>query len=102
MRLALRVHGPAGLEIDAVDLTDLAAVEAAWRPETRMVWLETPSNPWLRIVDIEDISALAHSREAVVVVDKTFATPDLQQPLAPGPDRTDERRGGKKGRNRGK
>src|SRR3546814_20781454 len=60
MRLARRVHGPAGLEIDAVDLTDLAAVEAAWRPETRMVWLETPSNPWLRIVDIEAISALAH------------------------------------------
>src|SRR3546814_20593614 len=51
-----------------------------------MVWLETPSNPWLRIVDIEAISALAHSRDAVVVVDNTFATPALQQPLALGAD----------------
>src|SRR3546814_13309519 len=51
-----------------------------------MVWLETPSNPGLRIVEIEAISALAHSRDAVVVVDNTFATPALQQPLALGAD----------------
>lgn len=86
IRLALRVHAPAGLVVDTVDLTDLDAVEAAWRPDTRLVWLETPSNPWLRIIDIEAISALAHARGAHVVVDNTFATPALQQPLASGAD----------------
>ncbi|MGH9085902.1 MAG: cystathionine gamma-synthase [Acidimicrobiales bacterium] len=86
IRLAQQVHAPAGLLVDPVDLTDLDAVAAAWRPETRMVWLETPSNPWLRIVDIAAISALAHERDAVVVVDNTFATPALQQPLALGAD----------------
>ena len=50
--------------VDTVDLTDLDAVAAAWQPGTRMVWVETPSNPWLRIVDIEAISALAHERGA--------------------------------------
>jgi cystathionine gamma-synthase len=86
IRLAKQVHAPAGLQVDAVDLTDLDAIEAAWRPETRMVWLETPSNPWLRIVDIAAVSALARDRDAVAVVDNTFATPALQQPLALGAD----------------
>jgi cystathionine gamma-synthase len=86
IRLALRVHGPAGLHVDTVDTTDLDAVAAAWRPDTRMVWLETPSNPWLRIVDIEAVSRVAHERGALVVVDNTFATPALQQPLALGAD----------------
>jgi cystathionine gamma-synthase len=86
IRLALQVHAPAGLRVDTVDLTDLDAVAAAWRPETRMLWVETPSNPWLRIVDIASVSELAHERGAVVVVDNTFATPALQQPLAHGAD----------------
>jgi cystathionine gamma-synthase len=86
IRLALQVHAPAGLVVDTVDLTDLEAVAASWRPDIRMVWIETPSNPWLRIVDIEAISALAHSHDAVVVVDNTFATPALQNPLALGAD----------------
>jgi cystathionine gamma-synthase len=86
IRLALQVHAPAGLRVDTVDLTDLDAVAATWRPETRMVWVETPSNPWLRIVDIAAVSELAHERGAVVVVDNTFATPALQQPLALGAD----------------
>ncbi len=86
IRLAMQVHAPAGLVVDTIDLTDLDGVEAAWRPGTRMVWVETPSNPWLRIVDIEAISALAHAHDAVVVVDNTFATPALQQPLALGAD----------------
>jgi cystathionine gamma-synthase len=86
IRLALRVHGPAGLHVDTVDTTDLDAVAAAWRPDTRMVWLETPSNPWLRIVDIEAVSSVAHERGALVVVDNTFATPALQQPLSLGAD----------------
>ena len=86
IRLALRVHAPAGLLVDTVDLTDLAAVAAAWRPTTRMIWLETPSNPWLRIVDIEAVSRFAHGRGAIAVVDNTFATPALQQPLSLGAD----------------
>ncbi len=86
IRLARQVHEPAGLGVDTVDLTDLDAVAATWQPATRMVWVETPSNPWLRIVDIEAISTLAHDRGAIVVVDNTFATPALQNPLALGAD----------------
>jgi cystathionine gamma-synthase len=86
IRLAVRVHGPAGLVVDTVDLTDREAVAASWRPGTRMVWVETPSNPWLHIVDIEATCALAHERGAIVVVDNTFATPALQNPLALGAD----------------
>ncbi len=86
IRLAKQVHEPAGLVVDTVDLTDLDGVAAAMQPTTRVVWVETPSNPWLRIVDIEAISALAHDRGALVVVDNTFATPALQQPLALGAD----------------
>jgi len=86
IRLARRVHEPAGLLVDTVDLTDLDALRAALRPETRLVWVETPSNPWLRIVHIEAISAVAHDHGALVVVDNTFATPALQQPLALGAD----------------
>jgi cystathionine gamma-synthase len=85
-RLAVRVHALAGVEIDTVDLTDVDAVRAAWRPATRMVWIETPTNPLLRIVDIEAVATLAHEHEALVVVDNTFATPALQLPLALGAD----------------
>ena len=86
IRLARQVHAPAGLEVDTVALTDLEALAAAWQPATRMVWIETPSNPWLRIVDIEAVSELVHRRGGLVVVDNTFATPALQQPLTLGAD----------------
>jgi cystathionine gamma-synthase len=86
IRLARQVHEPAGLVVDTVDLTDLDGVAAAMQPHTRMLWVETPSNPWLRIVDIEALSALAHEHDALVVVDNTFATPALQQPLDLGAD----------------
>ncbi|MCU1496395.1 MAG: Cys/Met metabolism pyridoxal-phosphate-dependent protein [Acidimicrobiales bacterium] len=86
MRLALHVHEPAGTLVDPVDLTSLPDVLAAWRPETRMVWIETPTNPLLNIVDIAALAAAAHERGAVVVVDNTFATPALQQPLGLGAD----------------
>lgn len=86
VRLALKVHAPAGAHVDTVDLSDLDAVAAAWRPDTRMVWVETPTNPLLAIVDIAAICEIAHARGAVVVVDNTFATPALQQPLALGAD----------------
>ncbi len=81
-----RVHGAWGLDFDAVDLSDRAAVDAAWRPSTRLLWVETPTNPLLNIVDIETLAGYAHDRGGVVVVDNTFATPYLQQPLALGAD----------------
>lgn len=76
----------AGLDFSFVDLSDLAAAEAAIRDDTKMVWIETPTNPLLRIVDIEAVAALAKKRGAVVVVDNTFATPYLQRPLELGGD----------------
>ena len=85
IRLATKVHAPAGLEVTTVDLTDLAAVEEAVAG-ARLVWLETPSNPWLHVLDIEAIATLAHRHDGIVVVDNTFATPALQQPLALGAD----------------
>ncbi len=85
-RLIDKVWGPLGISHTAVDFRDLEAVVAAWRAETRLVWVETPSNPMLSIVDIAAVATLAHEREAMVVVDNTFATPYLQQPLALGAD----------------
>jgi cystathionine gamma-synthase len=81
-RLVARVHERHGLNWTACDLRDPDALVAAWQPETRMVLLETPTNPVLSIVDIEAVAAIAHERDARVVVDNTFATPYLQQPLA--------------------
>ena len=85
-RLVARVHERHGIAWTAVDLRDLAALEAAWRDETRLVWIESPTNPALSIVDIEAVADFAHARDARVVVDNTFATPYLQQPLALGAD----------------
>jgi len=76
----------AGLEFSFVDLSDLGAAEAAFRPNTRMVWIETPTNPLLKIVDINAIVELAREHAAIVVVDNTFATPCLQRPLEFGAD----------------
>jgi len=85
-RLLSKVLAPWGLAMSTCDLTDLDAVATALRPETRFVWIETPSNPLLKIVDIEAVSAVAHAAEAGVVVDNTFASPALQRPLALGAD----------------
>ena len=85
-RLVARVHGPSGLSFDTADLSDMDTLAAAWRPETRMVWVETPTNPLLSVVDITAVAAYAHSRGALVVVDNTFATPYLQRPLELGAD----------------
>ena len=74
----------AGLDFSWVDLTDSAAFEAAIQPNTRMVWIETPTNPLLKLVDIERISAIARTRGLLVVVDNTFASPILQRPLELG------------------
>ena len=85
-RLAARVHSPAGLAVHTARLSDLDAVRREWPDGTRMVWIESPTNPWLRIVDIAALAQLAHERGALVVVDNTFATPALQQPLGLGAD----------------
>lgn len=74
----------AGLDFSWVDLTDPSAFEAAIRPETRMVWIETPTNPLLKIVDIEKIAAIARKRGLIVVVDNTFCSPIIQRPLELG------------------
>jgi cystathionine gamma-synthase len=85
-RQIARVHAPWGLEFDPVDLGDLDAVRAAWRPSTNLLWIETPTNPLLTVFDIAALSELAHERGAKVVVDNTFATPALQRPLELGAD----------------
>ena len=85
-RLVSQVLGPTGIEWASADLTDPAAVARDWVDGTRMVWVETPTNPALTVVDIAAVCEVAHARDAIVVVDNTFATPYLQQPLALGAD----------------
>ncbi len=74
----------AGLDFSFVDLTDLAAFEAAITPATKMVWIETPTNPMLKIVDIAAVAAIAKQHGLIIVVDNTFASPMLQRPLELG------------------
>jgi cystathionine gamma-lyase len=74
----------AGLDFSWVDLSDVAAFEAAIRPETKLVWIETPTNPLLKLVDIEQIAAVARKRGLIVVVDNTFCSPIIQRPLELG------------------
>ncbi len=85
-RLVDRVHAPAGITYNVVDATDLAVVAASWHDGTSLVWVETPSNPLLAIVDIAALAELAHARGARLAVDNTFATPYLQNPLLLGAD----------------
>ncbi len=85
-RLLARVLAEWGLSFDTVDLTDPSAVGAAMRDRTRIVWLETPTNPLLKVVDIAAVAEVAHRAGARVVVDNTFATPYLQRPLELGAD----------------
>ena len=86
-RIFARVAEPWGVEHTPVDLTDLDAVRAAIRPgTTRVIWAETPTNPLLTVVDIAALAQIAHEAGALLVVDNTFASPYLQQPLALGAD----------------
>lgn len=86
-RIFARVAEPWGVEHTPVDLTDLDAVRAAIRPGiTRVIWAETPTNPLLTVVDIAALAQIAHDAGALLVVDNTFASPYLQQPLALGAD----------------
>ena len=75
-----------GLDFTFVDTSDPDSVEKALRPETKLLWIETPTNPMLTLSDIEKLSAMAHERGAAVAVDNTFASPYFQKPLALGAD----------------
>ena len=85
-RLFRRVLEPMGLSFSFVDGSDLQAVERALTDRTRMVWVESPTNPLLKLVDIEAVSKLAHANKALVVVDNTFMSPYFQRPLSLGAD----------------
>jgi cystathionine gamma-synthase len=85
-RLISAVLAPSGIEWSAADLTDPDSLRAAMRPETKVVWAETPTNPLLTVIDLAAIAEVAHSGGAKFVVDNTFATPYLQQPLSQGAD----------------
>jgi cystathionine gamma-lyase len=85
-RLFKRVFEPVGIEVSRVDMTDLDATRAAIQPNTKLVWLETPSNPTLKIVDIAKVAEMAKAAGAMCAVDNTFSTPYLQTPLSLGAD----------------
>ena len=85
-RLFDKVYRRHGLAFDAVDMSDPANVEAAMRPETRLLWIESPTNPMLKIVDLAAVARIARARGARTVVDNTFATPFFQRPLEHGID----------------
>lgn len=85
-RLFERYFRPWGLAFDYVRATDPEAYRAAMRPSTRLIWVETPTNPLLRLVDIEAVARVARDRGALLAVDNTFASPWLQRPLALGAD----------------
>jgi cystathionine beta-lyase/cystathionine gamma-synthase len=87
-RLFERVLRPYGLDFSYVNTTDLEQVKSNLRPNTRLIWLETPSNPLLQITDISALAEIVHthSKQSLVVVDNTFATPYLQRPLTLGAD----------------
>jgi cystathionine beta-lyase/cystathionine gamma-synthase len=85
-RLFTKVFEPFGIQYSFVDMTDVAQVEAAITSNTKLIWIETPTNPLLSIVDIEAIASLAKKHGIFTVVDNTFASPYLQRPLELGAD----------------
>jgi cystathionine gamma-lyase len=85
-RLADKVFKRLGIEQSYVDVTDLKAVEAAFKPNTRLLWIETPTNPMLKICDLRALGAICKRRNVISVCDNTFATPFFQRPLSLGID----------------
>ncbi|MEP6775364.1 MAG: cystathionine gamma-synthase [Chloroflexota bacterium] len=85
-RLFERVLAPYGLQFSYVDMSDPATVEEHIKPETRAIWVETPSNPLMKLIDITAVTSVAHSHKLRVIVDNTFASPYGQQPLTMGAD----------------
>ncbi|HXT18736.1 MAG TPA: PLP-dependent transferase [Gemmatimonadaceae bacterium] len=86
IKLAREVLGPWGMDVSTVDMTNLDAVRGTMKRSTRLIWIETPSNPLLRVVDIEAIADIARRGGAVTAVDNTWGTPVLQRPLQLGAD----------------
>jgi len=85
-RLIKQLLEPLNIRFTFTDFTDLKAIESSFTPKTRMVWIETPTNPTLKIFDIRKISALSRKNKALSVVDNTFASPYFQKPLLLGAD----------------
>jgi len=86
-RLLARVRQrSAGLSFSQIDMSDPAAVEQAIRPETRLIWIETPSNPMLKLIDLEAVAAIGRQHNILVAADNTFASPVVQRPLELGCD----------------
>jgi cystathionine beta-lyase/cystathionine gamma-synthase len=85
-RLIKEIFEPINIKFTFTDFTDLALIQNAFQPSTKMVWIETPTNPTLKIFDIEAISILSHKKKSIVVVDNTFLSPFFQKPLLLGAD----------------
>lgn len=85
-RIATTIFGKYGIEYDFVDMTDIEKVKAAIKPNTKLLFIETPSNPLMKVSDIRALSELAHSIGAIAAVDNTFLTPYFQRPLTLGAD----------------
>lgn len=85
-RIGEDIFTPLGIEFEYVDMTDIEALKNAMRPNTRMVFIETPTNPMMKVVDIRKAAEIAHAGNAVFVVDNTFLTPYFQRPLTLGAD----------------
>ena len=85
-RLIKEVFEPVNIKFTFTDFTDLELIRKSFLPATKMVWIETPTNPTLKIFDIEAISAISHEKNALVVVDNTFLSPFFQKPLQLGAD----------------
>ncbi len=86
IKLVRDVFGPWGVELSVADMTNLEAVAAAVKPNTKLIWVETPSNPLIRVSDIAAITNVAHGAGAICAVDNTWGTPVLQRPLDLGAD----------------
>lgn len=85
-RLLHKVANRAGIEVTMADATDLATFEKSFRPNTRLVWVESPGNPKMSITDLKAVAELAHAKGAIMGCDNTFATPVLSRPLEQGAD----------------
>ncbi|TYL39214.1 cystathionine gamma-synthase [Natronococcus pandeyae] len=85
-RIFTQVYEDYDIEFSFVDMTDLDAIDAAFQENTELLWLETPTNPLMSIVDIEGAAEIAHDNDALCAIDNTFATPYLQRPLELGAD----------------
>jgi len=86
VRLANEIYGHYGVEFEYIDTTNLDLVRRKMRPNTRMIFIETPSNPMMHISDIAALSGIAHEKDALLVVDNTFLSPHFQKPLTLGAD----------------